>query len=194
LEALVGPVNPDAAMSLDRELGVVSPTVFPEEVDVLVDCGRILSGAAGQQRIVTAADEVVVVTRPDAAGMAHTVWTLDAVRSLTTKETSSVVVVGRSQFHPKEMEQAFQAPILGHLPLDHRSAAMACGIPGKTKRFARSGLVSSMRLLVDRLSGEHGIRGEHQRRGADETSIDSTLDASRSPAVAWGEQRAGVGP
>jgi len=178
-------VNPDAALSLDRELGLVSPAVFPDEVDMLVDCGRILSGAAGQQRILTGAAEVVVVTRPDAAGMAHTLWTLEVIRSLTTKGTSSVVVVGPSEFHPKEMEQAFQAPILGNLPLDHRSAAMACGIPGKTKRFARSRLVSSMRLLVDRLAGEHGIRGEGDRRGAHETSIDSTPDASRSQAAAW---------
>lgn len=150
LEVLAGPLNPDAASSLDRELGAVGLGVFPQAIDVLVDCGRILTVAPGQQEVLKAADHVVVVTRPDAAGLAHTLWTLDVVRNLT-KGTSSVVVVGSSRFRAGEIEQAFQAKMVSVLPFDEKSAAMVCGSPGKTKRFARSSLVVSARRLVDRL-------------------------------------------
>jgi hypothetical protein len=148
---LVGPVTPDASSSLDRELGAVVPTIFPEGIDILVDCGRILSGAGGQLGLLKVADHVVVITRPDAAALAHTQWTLDLVRNLTTKGTCSVAVVGPSPFRVGEIERALQVNVLGPVSFDHKSAAMACGSPGKPHRFAKSGLVASARLLVDRI-------------------------------------------
>jgi hypothetical protein len=153
LEALVGPVSPDAASSLDREMASVGLAIFPDAVDMLVDCGRILSGARGQQEILRAADHVVVVTRPDAAGLAHARWTLDVVRNLKTEGTSSFVVVGPSQFSSKEIEEVFQARLLAAIPLDGQSAAMACGSPGRPRRFARGDLVASARCLVEKLLG-----------------------------------------
>jgi MinD-like ATPase involved in chromosome partitioning or flagellar assembly len=151
LEVLVGPVTPDASSSLDRELGGVVPTIFPSGVDILVDCGRIVSGAGGQLAILNAADHVVVTTRPDAAALAHALWALDRVRDLTTEGTTSVAVVGPSPFRVGEIELALQARVLGVIPFDPRSAAMACGLPGKLSRFARSGLVAAARRLVDTL-------------------------------------------
>jgi MinD-like ATPase involved in chromosome partitioning or flagellar assembly len=150
LEILAGPLNPDAATSLDRELGAAGLAVFPKAIDLVVDCGRVLTSAPGQQEILNKADHVVVVTKPDAAGLAHTLWTLDVVRSLA-QGTTSVVVVGSSQFSAGEIEQAFQAKMVGVLPFDEKSAATVCGSPGKTKRFARSSLVVSARSLVARV-------------------------------------------
>jgi MinD-like ATPase involved in chromosome partitioning or flagellar assembly len=151
LEVLVGPVTPDASSSLDRELGAVVPTIFPEGSDILVDCGRILSGAGGQRGLLKVADHVVVVTRPDAAALAHAQWTLDLVRNLATTGTCSVAVVGPSPFRVAEIEHALQVRVLGPVPFDGKSAAMACGSPGKTHRFTKSGLVASARNLVDRI-------------------------------------------
>ncbi len=151
LEALVGPVSPDAASSLDRELAEAGHVIVLEGVDMMIDCGRMLADAPGQRVVLKAADHVVVVTRADAAGLAHTLWTLDVARSLVTTGTISFVVVGPSQFQVKEIEQAFQAIHLGTIPLDEKAAAMACGMPGKPSRFARSSLVASARGLVDRI-------------------------------------------
>lgn len=114
LEALVGPVSPDAAGSLDRELGAVGSTIFPAGTDTLIDCGRILPGAAGQREIMRAADHVVVVTRPDAAALAHAVWTLAFVRDLATGASCSIVAVGSSQVRTREMKQVFRTGRVGH--------------------------------------------------------------------------------
>ncbi len=200
LEALVGPVNPDAAMSLDRELGAVGPMIFPREVDILIDCGRILADAPGQRGILSAADEIIVVARPDTSGMAHTLWALDVVRKLACRGASSVVVVGPSEFHNGEIERSLRTTILGSIPFDAPSAAMACGKPGRPKRFARSSLVSSVRLLVDRLSAAQRVeiigpqRGPHDAEEIVANPPDSSLVAPRFNGAAIGQQIAGLGP
>ncbi|MGD0378817.1 MAG: hypothetical protein ABSC30_02415 [Acidimicrobiales bacterium] len=158
---MAGPLNPDAASSLDRELGAVGLAIFPEAIDLLVDCGRILTAAPGQQEILKAADHVVVVARPDTAGLAHALWTIDVVRDLATG-TSSVVIVGSGRFRVGEIEQAFQAKSIAVLPFDEGSAAMVCGSPGRTKRFARSDLVVSARRLVDGLLDQSNLDDDHE--------------------------------
>jgi MinD-like ATPase involved in chromosome partitioning or flagellar assembly len=144
-------VNPDAAGTLDRELGTTGPGIFPAGVDILVDCGRLQSGAPGQQGILRTADQVVVVTRPDAAGLAHTLWTLDVVRSLGIRAICTVAIVGSGEFPVRQIEQTLRTKLLEVLPLDQGSAAMACGAPGRSSRFARSSLVAAARRLVDLL-------------------------------------------
>ena len=156
LEVLVGLVTPNAASSLDREVASVGTVIFPLEVDVLIDCGRLLSGAPGQQAIFQAADHVIVVTRPDASGLAHAAWTLDIVRSLT-KGMSSMVVVGPIQFAVREMEHVLRTRLLGAVPRDEKSAAMACGTPGRSRRFARSSLITSARNLADQMVSQPTI-------------------------------------
>jgi MinD-like ATPase involved in chromosome partitioning or flagellar assembly len=181
LEVLAGPLNPDAASSLDRELGATGLAVFPNAIDLLVDCGRIVSAAPGQQEILKAADHVVVVIRPDAAGIAHTLWTLDVIRNVAKGSSSVVVVVvGSSRFRVGEIEQALQVKTVSVFPFDEKSAAMVCGSPGKTNRFARSGLVVSARRLVDRLLDRSKLR--------DDAEVDSSLtdDNGRNSALSNG--------
>ncbi len=151
LEVLVGPVNPDASGSLDTELSTVGVAIFPKAVDILVDCGRVLGGTAGQLAILQSADRVVVVSRPDISDLAHALWTLDLVRDLAPNAEASFVLVGSGRFGFAEIEQALGVAPLGVIPLDAKSAAMVCGLPGRAKRFARSALVDAARQLVDRL-------------------------------------------
>ncbi len=181
LEALVGPVNPDAATSLDRELSSAGTAIFPSPVDILVDCGQLLSGAPGQREILRGADQVVVVTRPDAAGLAHAQWTLDVVRNVATGASPSFVVVGPGDFSVGEIERAFPSSFLGAIALDRRAAAMACGTPGQPRRFARSGLVASARRLVDRLLNQADIEAE-TGGGTNSTSGDVVDVASNRSA------------
>ncbi len=183
LEVLAGPLNADAASSLDRELGAAGLAVFPKAIDLLVDCGRIVSAAPGQQEILKAADHVVVVTRPDAAGFAHTLWTLDVIRSVA-KGTASVVVVGPSRFRVGEIEQALQVKAVGALPFDEKSASMVCGSPGKTKRFARSSLVVSARRLVDQLLDHSDLGDDAEVR----TSLTDDDDHNAALSNAFGSK------
>ena len=152
LGVLVGPVNPDASGSLDRELSAVGAGIFPESVDVLLDCGRVLGAHGGQRELLQSADRVVVVSRPDIADLAHARWTLDLVRELPGGVEVSLVLVGSGRFGSAEIEHALTARPLGVMPLDVASAAVVCGSPGRAKRFARSPLVAAARQLVDRLS------------------------------------------
>ena len=187
LEALVGPVNPDAAGSLDRELAAVGPGIFPVEGDVLVDCGRILSAAAGQQGTIKAADRVVVVTRPDVAGLAHAMWALDVVRGLRTQGMCSIVIVGSGDFPSREIEQAIGSRLLGTIPLDEQSAAMVCGSPGNPRRFARSPLVESARRLVDRILKQPEVDKESPvTPGIHEEAADGGSRAPKSRALNFG--------
>ncbi len=165
LEVLVGPVTPDAAGSLDREVASVGTGMFPHEMDVLIDCGRVLSGSLGQQQILKEAEHVIMVARPDAAALAHASWTLDILRSLRVGVTS-FVVVGPIQFPVSEMEKVFRARLLGAIPHDEKSASMVCGTPGRRRRFARSSLVKSARNLADQLLSGSIVCQEPVRRMA----------------------------
>lgn len=151
LEVLAGPISLDAAGSLDRELAATGPAIFPQDVDMIVDCGRILSDAPGQRELLRSADHVVTVIRPDASGLAHGLWTLEVVGNLVRKGSVSFAVVGASKFRDKEMEQALGAHLVGTIPFDEKSAAMVSGLPGKPRSFARSGLVTSTRRVVHRI-------------------------------------------
>jgi MinD-like ATPase involved in chromosome partitioning or flagellar assembly len=200
LETLVGPASPDAAASLDRELGVVGATIFPPNIDVLVDCGRVLSGARGQEEILKAADQVVAIVRPDPAGIAHALWTLDLVRSLATGGRVSVAVLGPSSFQVGEMKKALQVRLLGVIAFDHKSAAMVCGSPGRPKAFVRSPLVASARRLVESMLNQPGI-GDEPSGGTEladdqlvlETAIGRTSISSRIDLPTPGGNGAGAG-
>ncbi len=179
LEVLVGPVTPDAASSLDREFASVGTAMFPQAIDFLVDCGRVLASAPGQQAIVKAADYVIVISRPDASGLAHALWTLDLVRNLT-KGVSSFVVVGSLQFSIEEMERVFRTTLLGAIPRDEKSAALACGTPGRSRRFAKSDLVTSARQLVDQMMSQRAI-GDAVISNPDLNRVDHVDSLRESP-------------
>jgi hypothetical protein len=132
-------------------LAIAGPTWLRGGVDMIVDCGRIVSDAPGQRAVLGSVDHVVVVARHDAAGLAQALGTLDFARTLVVEGTVSLVVVGPGRFQDKEIEQALKVSLLGAIPWDEPSAAMACGVAGRPKKFARSNLVSSTRRLVDRM-------------------------------------------
>jgi MinD-like ATPase involved in chromosome partitioning or flagellar assembly len=151
LGVLAGPCSPEAARMLDIELGRAGADVFPIGVDVLIDCGRILAGAAGQHEMLKASDRVLVVVRPDSAGLAHGQRTIDLVRALSPRSDCSFVAVGPSEFAAAEMERALSAALTARIPLDHRTASIVCGSPGSSRALAKSGLVRSARVVVDRI-------------------------------------------
>ena len=148
LETLVGPVSPDAASSLDRELRAVVGPVLSQPVDLLVDCGRLLRSAMGQAAAVTSSDHVVVVMRADAASVPHAHWALETVRGMAPGARRWLVSVGADPFARGEIERLLGCPLLGSVPDDRAGAAMACGVPGGHRSFARSPLVAAARRVV----------------------------------------------
>lgn len=124
-----------------------------DQVDVIVDCGRIAV------RDVTwplwaAADEMLLLARPRADELyplAHRSRALAShVRSLGT------VLVGERPYRPEEVAEQLRLPVRGVIADDPRAArVLATGGSGRTLR--RSPLVRSARSLVDALCLQLGI-------------------------------------
>jgi MinD-like ATPase involved in chromosome partitioning or flagellar assembly len=171
LDVLVAPPGPDSASALDRELGVTASDLIPPDCDLLADCGQLLPGAAGQEKMIRAADDVILLVRPDVTGIAHARWATMRIRALSTS-VASVVLVGAGAFTTAEVAEELDVHVVGVVPFDPGAALMACGSPGTTRRFIRSGLVAFARemaaALVDGTPtssiGDQG-RGERGRTG-----------------------------
>jgi len=163
LDVLVGPVGADSATALDREIGLSSSAPDVGQSDLLVDCGRLLPGAIGQEKMIRDADAVVFLVRPDVPAIAHARWATLRIRELSSRRLSALMV-GNGEFRPDEVAGEIGINVLGSVPFDPAGAAMACGVPGTTRGFMRSGLVVSARavvaaLLENMILTESGSRG-----------------------------------
>jgi MinD-like ATPase involved in chromosome partitioning or flagellar assembly len=166
LDVLVAPTGADSATALDRELGLSSADLIAGDCDLLADCGRLLPGATGQERVVRGADRVLLIVRPDVAGIAHAQWAGSKLRALSESRLL-VVIFGVGNFKPPELAGELDTAVIGSIPFDPSAALMAGGGPGTVKEFSRSPLVASAREIVaaliqetttDREQGQ-GIRG-----------------------------------
>jgi len=180
LNVLTGPVNPDAARAVDRELATFGHDVFPLDVDVLVDCGRLSADANGQQSMIDAANRVIVVCRPDPAGIAHAKVALEAVNRSSSTTPPFLVAVGQSRFPTREIERALEVEIIEHVPTDPEAAGIACGMPGSPRRLARSRLVEAARRIANRLLDDAPV---HEPDGAPADSLHSVERIGRALAL-----------
>ncbi len=163
LNVLVGPTGADSATALDHELGMSSSSLVHDQCDLLADCGRLLPGAIGQGRMIQAADGVLLLIRPDVAGIAHARWATSRIRDLS-RSPLSAVIVGAGQFKPSELIEELDVHVLGTAPLDPRAALMASGGSGTAKEFIRSELIAFARTVATALTGGSslGKASEHK--------------------------------
>ena len=155
---LVGPVTSGRRVQLwTGKWPSSGPGSFLREIDALVDCGR-------DPRPVRSGQQAILQGRGPRGG-GHTAqmgrhWrmprrTLDARSEICEEPSISFVVVGPDPVHgSRKSNTSFRPRFLGAIPHDAKSAAMACGSPGRPGRFARSNLVScgeteSRRSAVD---------------------------------------------
>lgn len=153
LDILVAPAGGDSAMALDHELGMSVSEVVSVDCDLLVDCGRLLPGAIGQERMIRTADRVLLLVAPEVAPIAHARWATSKIRELSSTRISAVIV-GTGAFKPVEVAEVLDVDVLGVVPTDSRAAGMACGATGTAKEFIRSKLVAFAREIVAALTHE----------------------------------------
>jgi hypothetical protein len=159
-------------MALDRELGTSPADLVSDDCDMLADCGQLLPGAIGQEKIIRAADRVFLLVRPDVSGVAHAQWAVSRVHDLVLADLS-VLIAGPGEFTSVEIARALDVEVQGTVPFDPRAAVMARGGPGRAKEFSRSALVAFAREIVRKLlddgsldSDRHDIAPEEaQKRG-----------------------------
>ena len=170
LDVVVGPAGADGALALDEELSTVGLGLAARSdgdsdgaedgdgdgpLDLIVDCGRLMAKARGQQRLVAESDRLVLVARPDASSLVHAHWAAGRIRAARGGEDGlSLVTVGEAPFPPAEMAEALGIELLGSIRVDPRAADMVCGRPGRRRALARSALISSATTLVRALDLE----------------------------------------
>jgi len=147
LDILVAPTGGDSAMALDHELGMSASEIVSADCDLLADCGRLLPGAIGQEKMIRTADGVILLISPDVAPIAHARWAVTKIRGISSTWVSAVIV-GKGAFKSTEVAEELEVEVLGVVPSDSRAALMACGATGTAKEFVRSKLVAFARELV----------------------------------------------
>ncbi len=160
LDVLVAPTGADSAMALDHEIGMSPSELVSGDCDLLADCGRLLPGAIGQEKMIRTADRVLLLIRPEVTGIAHARWASSRIRELSGV-APSVVIAGVGVHKPAEVVAELGVDLLGVLPFDTRAASMASGSPGTVKEFIRSGLVAFAREVVASVMDGTQTCGEH---------------------------------
>ncbi len=140
-------------MALDHELGISTSETVSADCDLLADCGRVLPGAIGQEKMIRTADVVLLLVRPEVAPIAHARWAMSRIRDLSSSQIASVVV-GTGAFKPAEVGEELDVPVMGVVPTDPRAALIACGASGTAKEFVKSNLVAFAREIVTVLTKE----------------------------------------
>lgn len=151
LEVLVAPVGTDPATALDNELASLSWPIFAESLNVLIDCGRFVSGAPGQRLILAESDHVVVVARPDPSGVSHLRWVIERINPIRNSGRVEVLLAGEGTFSSTQVSRALGAEVLDVIPEDRKAAAIACGAPGRSSSFAKSSLIACARRITQKI-------------------------------------------
>jgi MinD-like ATPase involved in chromosome partitioning or flagellar assembly len=145
LSVLVGPVGAEPARVVDGEADVVV-RLLQHPGDVLVDGGRIVPGAAGQQRLLGAVDVVIVVVVAERSAVANLATAMGRLRSIVTGRLGVAVVTDRPSV-AVEAAARVGADLAGRIPWDPRAAAVVRGEPRRTGPLARTGLMRAAAAL-----------------------------------------------
>jgi MinD-like ATPase involved in chromosome partitioning or flagellar assembly len=164
LEVLVGPMAPDAAQALDRELGRAVPFLAEADEDVLVDCGRLVPGQPGQTMMLQRAHELILVSRSDVASLGHARWAAGLISSFGRAGSGRLIVRGGSRGRAREAAAMLGLELVEVIPEDPGSAAIACGEPGSSRAFAKSPLVGAANRAAEILVP---LARESERAGPD---------------------------
>ncbi len=172
-----------------------------DELDVIVDLGRLCSYAFVQQRILAVAERMVVLVEPDTASVLHARdWWARGSRQVSLHDGTGqlrgdrepgavhmrergghvgLVIVGKGERSPKEIETYVGLPVIANVPRDPNAAAVVCGTSGTVRRLRRSSLVSAARRLAVTLQDAPGELGRVQ---TDDPDIPDVVDGQTSPS------------
>lgn len=159
LEVLVGPTGAGASRTVDSQLAECLKRLLDQRsndslpvADLVLDCGRIQPGAAGQVAALGASDHVLVVAKPTVEAVASARWIADRLgRARTGGLSAGLVLVGHGPVTAREAASVLDLELLAVVPEDRVGAAAMRGDAVRSGRLARSALVSIARVLVGSL-------------------------------------------
>ncbi len=153
LPVLLGVLVPEHAAALGP-LWEELPAAFAEVgADVLIDCGR-LDPPSPALALVSTADLVIVMVRPDAPGISHLEGLLEMLAHSGT--AASVVLLGERPYRAAEVQAALAergraVDVLSVVAVDPAAARRLAGGSGSDRALARSVLIRSARQLTEAL-------------------------------------------
>lgn len=188
LPVLVGPPAPEQAEAMGGAWGTIADLLsnltdpdethgagVSREVDVIADCGRLLSRSSAAAAVLQRADLVVLVTRPTVSGVAHARHGLgvaarvmnETPRSGSGLDRVTVLVVddpsspGSRKAHQRQVSDVLKetpglqdVPVVGVLAHDPRTAAALTGMSPSGRGLDRSPLLKTARDVAATLVGQ----------------------------------------
>lgn len=148
-EVLVGPTSAEqAGVALSALAAHVGPVLQTDpQIHVLADCGRV-DGRGPAWPLAKRADIVLLVTRPDLAGVEHARSRLELLKQLPGQ--LALLLVGESPYSGAEIGASLRCEVIGVLADDPPAAdALVGGQSGR--RLSRSLLLRSARTLAEAL-------------------------------------------
>jgi MinD-like ATPase involved in chromosome partitioning or flagellar assembly len=164
VDVLVGLASPDQLSGLGAAWGQLPAVFAHHRTDVIVDCGRVVPGSAALP-VITGADIVVLVTRPDIAGTAHLrerLRSLGSTLGVGGPGGKPVGVVVRTDYRDTRSAADLQqlldherlgVTVLGIVADDPKAARILAG--ERVGQLRRTLLGRSATQLAQRLSGAH---------------------------------------
>ncbi len=144
--AVLGPTSPTEAEAALACVGHRLPTVLASKDGGVIDCGRWTQRSAAEP-IINGADVMLVVIKPDLAGVEHLRSRTSALRDLAA-DRLAVVLIGRGPYTQREVEDAVGiAPVLSLADDRHGVDAVLGRVGPRAAR--RSHLVRSARSILD---------------------------------------------
>jgi MinD-like ATPase involved in chromosome partitioning or flagellar assembly len=149
LPVVVGPPSAEEATAVLRDFSaVLADWAAATEVVVIVDCGRVGTIPVPQLPVLSAADELLVVSRPTADQLRPAAARLRALSDVGV--SGRLLLVGDTPYGPAEVESALEVPVAGVVAFDPGAASSLTG-DGGSSSVRRSGLVRSVATLADQL-------------------------------------------
>lgn len=155
VRAVVAPVGPEATRAALDALGSGLGWLETggDEVDVIVDCGRLPLPPAPMAALVEAATVLVFVTRPTAPGVVTLRHRLSALPP-ALRERSVAVVVGDRPYPADEVAAVLGVQVVGVLADDPVAAAAFGSV--EPARMGRSALLRSACVVAEGLAAVLG--------------------------------------
>jgi len=155
LDVLVGPGGSnvfDSIHATDELLANISNEPGGVGV-VLADVGRLPQGDLGSSGWLARSDAVVIVLRGDVTSVLHVRNRARDIQAVCG-DGVALAVVGTTGYRNEEIAQFTGISVIGNLPFDPETAAVATGAQGSERRLARSLLIHSALRLAESLCGD----------------------------------------
>jgi len=172
---LVGPTSADEAHAVLRDVAAALAgwAMGQDDVDIIVDCGRI-APASPALEILVKADVAMVLVRPSVDQLRPAALRLAALE--TVGAAASLLLVGNRPYGPDEVAETLDVHIAGVIAWDPRTAAVLAGARGSVRDLRRSPLVRSAATLAEKLASTPA--GPHSGDGSVLTPRVAELDVA----------------